>query len=631
MMNISKMRLSILIALFFIFQKSFSQFEMRNGKGLTAELKAEGKNLFETNCASCHNTNAEVKSNAPNRNIIAAMTARTVFSALVSGKMKVQSENLSESQKRAIAQYITNMVLVETTYSPNAYTKFSIEKNPKILSGWGGNLAGTGFQKNTTITKENIAKLKVKWTFGFPDGTQVRSKPAVMGNCLIVGTQFGEVYAIEKNTGKIGWIYKASAAIRGGIAISQTANGPKIYFTDYATNTYCLSETGKEIWNIRAGIHPQSGTTGTATVYNNTVFVPITSFEVASAADPNFPCCNSSGELVALNATNGKIKWRHKVIAEEAKEQGKKKNGKPYFGPSGGVVWCSPNIDTKRGLIYIGTGENYTDPATTTSDAIQAIDIYTGKLRWNFQATPHDTWNAGCPGNPNCPEKAGPDFDFGMAPILVKTQNGNDILVVGQKSSVVHALEPATGKIIWQKRVGKGGMLGGIHWGMAADGKNVYAAVADNIYAMDKSDSTQKPAPGIYALKLETGEIVWKTPTPVFNAKIVVADDAWKSSRATLVGRVVPANSAAPLVIPGVVFAGALDGFIRAYDTENGKIIWEYDTLIPFETNNGIPSKGGSIDGASPTIIGNMLFLNSGYGLWGEIPGNVLIAFELEK
>ena len=185
----------------------------------------------------------------------------------------------------------------------------------------------------------------------------------------------------------------------------------------------------------------------------------------------------------------GKQIWQHRVIVETAKETGKKKNGKPFYGPSGAPVWCSPTIDAKRGLLYIGTGENYTYPTTNTSDAIQALDIKTGKLIWNFQATNGDAYNTACPYFINCPEKSGPDFDFGMAPILVKRKDGKDILVAGQKSGVVYALSPADGKLIWQTRIGKGGKLGGIHWGMAADGENAYATNADNLIAIDKSDS----------------------------------------------------------------------------------------------------------------------------------------------
>lgn len=607
---------SVFAIVMFICPKAvYSQFETRNGKGIPVAVKEEGKKLFGSTCTTCHTINAEVKTTAPSAGILAAMTSRTVYSALTTGKMKEQAILLSDEQKKAIAQFITNQALVETAFPKEAFTQFSLSKNPPVLSGWGANPEGTGFHKNTSITKENVGSLKVKWAFGFPDGSQIRSKPAIVGDWLIVGTQFGEVYAIHKNTGKIGWIYKGTAAIRGGIAVAQSPSGLTVYFADYSTNVYAVSAvTGKEIWKVRAGIHPQSGNTGSVIVHKNTVFVPLTSFEVASASDPNYACCTSSGELVALNTANGQTRWRHRVIAEEPKEAGKKKNGQPFFGPSGAIVWCSPTVDVKRNLIYIGTGENYTAPATNTSDAIQAIDMTTGKLKWNFQSTSHDTWNSACPGNPNCPEASGPDFDFGMAPLLVKAEaTGNDLLVVGQKSGMVHALEPATGKLLWQKKVGKGGMLGGIHWGMSTDGKYVYVANADNIYAINRQDSTIKPSPGIYALHLTNGELAWKAPTPP--AK----------------GRYTEANSAAPSAIPGVVFAGALDGFIRAYDAVNGAVLWEFDTLKKFETSNGIPGKGGSIDGSSPTIIDTMLFVNSGYGLWGEIPGNVLIAFELEE
>ena len=215
-----------------------------------------------------------------------------------------------------------------------------------------------------------------------------------------------------------------------------------------------------------------------------------------------------------LNATNGQFVWHHRVITDSATMSGKKKNGKPVYGPSGAPVWCSPTVDVKRGHLLIGTGENYTIPATTTSDAVQALDLKTGKLVWNYQATPHDTWNLACPGGDNCPDVEGPDLDFGMAPILVKLEGGKDILVIGQKSGVVHALEPETGKLIWKKRIGKGGALGGIHMGMATDGKYVYAPNSDNIYALDSSDKSVVSTPGLYALDIQSGNVIWRSQIP---------------------------------------------------------------------------------------------------------------------
>lgn len=579
-----------------------------------------GEQVYLTSCNTCHKPEASLK--APGHFILGSMPPRAILAALETGKMRLQAKDLSTEQRKAVVQYLTNKVITETIIPQKAYTEFSlpIQKNISVLySGWGGDLEGTGYRsaKQAGISIASVTTLKLKWAFAFPDVNQVRSKPAIVGDWLIMGTQFGDVYCINKQTGKIGWHFAAKSAVRGTISVMKNANGLQAYFADNSTNVYALDvKTGKLLWEHRVGQHPQSANTGSVVVYDNMVYVPLTSLEVVSVLFPTYPCCSSSGEVVALNAQSGKEQWRHRVIAEAVRETGKKKNGEPAYGPAGAIVWCSPTVDTKRGLLYIGTGENYTTPATTTSDAIQALSLKTGKLIWNFQATEQDTWNMGCPGGPNCPEKPGADLDFGMAPILVKQPSGKDILVVGQKSAMVYGLSPDDGKLLWKTSVGMGGALGGIHWGMATDGQYVYAANADNKYALTgKVDSLHRPSPGIYALEVATGKLVWKAATPPCGDR----------------KGCIEANSAAPTVIPGVVFAGSLDGHIRAYASADGKILWDYDTVHEYQTSNGVVGKGGSLDGPSPVVSDGMLFVNSGYGLFGELPGNVLLAFEIDK
>jgi len=584
------------------------------------EILKLGEKTFALSCASCHKDS--LGSAVPSTAILSQMSSRAIFTALSKGKMVVQAKDLSDEQRKAVAQWITKKPMRETSFPATAFTKFDLTEEDVQASynhsGWGGNLEGTGYRtaQQAGITPQNVSTLKLKWAFGFPDGTQVRSKPAVIGKWLIVGSEFGEVYALDKDTGLIGWVFSADAAVRGAISFTK---GKELtaYFADYATNVYAIDVvTGTLKWKKRAGTHPQSSVTGSVVVNDGRVYVPITSFEVVSSANADFECCTSSGGVVALDAMNGNEVWRHRVIAEEAKISGKKKNGKSFYGPSGAPVWCSPTVDVKRQLLYIGTGENYTNPPTETSDAIQAIDLKTGKLKWNFQASSHDTWNLGCPDNPNCPEKIGPDLDFGMAPLLVKTPQGKDVLVVGQKSGVVHALDPDNGKLLWQKRIGKGGMLGGVHWGMATDGELVYAANSDHPYALDLRDSSVNAAPGVFGLKIQTGEIVWKTaPAPCDTATRKVC---------------LPANSAAPLVIPGVVFAGDINGFVRAYSTIDGSVLWQFDTVREYDGVNGIKGNGGTIDGPSPLAADGMLFVNSGYGAFGQMPGNVLLAFTVK-
>ncbi|HMH33824.1 MAG TPA: PQQ-binding-like beta-propeller repeat protein [Puia sp.] len=580
-------------------------------------IETVGKKVFYASCYSCHKDSAA--SLAPGPGILGAMTPRAVLAALENGKMRVQGAGLSDVERKAVAQWLTRTKLKENALSKEAFTRFSLPagKPVNVYSGWGGNKESTGFRTTAQagISLSNVSSLKLKWAFAFPDATIVRSKPAVVGDWLLVGGQFGDLFAIHKKTGKLGWRFEAAAAIRGAIVVEKQDQALTVYFADYSSMVYAVNvRTGKLIWSKRAGFEAQSANTGSVAVYNGIVYVPITSLEVALAANGNYVCCTSSGAVVALSARTGDEIWHYRVIPGPAKESGKKKNGNPVFGPSGAPVWCSPTVDSKRGLLYIGTGENYSQPTTNSSDAVQALDLKTGKLIWSFQATAEDAYNTACPFLTNCPDKAGPDLDFGMAPILARKKDGKDILLAGQKSGVVHALNPDNGKIVWQQRIGKGGALGGIHWGMATDGKYLFAANADNLYAIDKRDSTKKPRPGVYALDISSGDLIWITPSPASQQRGLPAY-----------------NSAAPAVMPGVVFAGTTDGHIRAYASADGQIIWDFNTVTDFETTNGIKGKGGSLDGPAPVVSDGMLFVNSGYGMFGQIPGNVLLAFEVQK
>ncbi|MEP7375176.1 MAG: PQQ-binding-like beta-propeller repeat protein [Chitinophagaceae bacterium] len=584
------------------------------------EILAAGEKVFTNTCQLCHNdTN---KLGAPSLGIMGSMAPRSILAALRTGKMKVNAEKLSLEECEAVTQWVTKKLIKETSIPAEAFTEFKLPPNSEInqwISGWGGNPESTGFTTaaDAGITPANVQTLQLKWAFAFPDVDQARCRPAIVGDWLITGTDIGDVFAINKKTGLIGWRFKTEANIRGGIQLYKSGDSIKVLFADFSTNVYALDlRTGKLIWKKRVGPDSQSSESGSVAVYDNMVYIPVSSFEVVSAMNPGYNCCSTSGGVVALNAGNGEFVWQHRVITEPATLTGKSKNGKPVYTPSGAPVWCSPTVDAKRGQLLIGTGENYTMPATTTSDAVQALDLKTGKLIWNYQATANDTWNLACPGGPNCPDANGPDLDFGMAPILVKGKDGNDMLVIGQKSAVVHALDPGTGKLLWKKRIGKGGALGGVHMGMATDGKYVFAPNSDNIYALDSSDKAIVSSPGLYALDLQSGNVIWRTEIPA-------CDTARKGCLVS--------NSAAPLALPGLVFAGGLDGRVRAYDAATGKVLWSFDAVHEFKTVNGVKGKGGAMDGSSPVASDGMLYVNAGYGMFGQIPGNMLLAFEVRK
>ncbi len=265
-------------------------------------------------------------------------------------------------------------------------------------------------------------------------------------------------------------------------------------------------------------------------------------------------------------------------------------------------------------MIYAATGNSYTDADTKGADAIIAFDLETGKIKWSNQVTPKDNYLVNCWPKPtgNCPNEPGPDVDFGSSPILRTLPNGKQVILAGQKSGIVYALDPdQQGKVLWQVRVGEGGALGGVEWGHAADEQNVYAAISDVV-------PIGKRRPGLAALKITTGEQVWYVPTP----KAVCA---WGTDKCEA------AQSAAVTVIPGVVFSGAIDGHLRAYSTKDGRVIWDFDTVKSYDTVNGLKGNGGSLDVGGPTIAGGMLYVNSGYGVFFGHPGNVLLAFGVDR
>jgi polyvinyl alcohol dehydrogenase (cytochrome) len=230
-----------------------------------------------------------------------------------------------------------------------------------------------------------------------------------------------------------------------------------------------------------------------------------------------------------------------------------------------------------------------------------------------------DAWNMSCgTADPsNCPENEGPDFHFGQPPILVSLGGGRRALVAGQKSGKVHAVDPdAEGRVLWSLQVARGGLLGGFEWGSATDGEHFYAPASDlvfknpAIYARGGVDPSA--GGGVFALRLADGSTRWKAP-------------AAPCSGACSPGQPAPASA-----MPGIVFAGSLDGHLRAYSASDGAVVWDFDTAREFTTINGVAATGGSIDVGGPAIAHGMVFTTSGYGQWGGKRGNVLLAFGVE-
>jgi len=487
---------------------------------------------------------------------------------------------------------------------------FDTSQGPR-WAGWSPDITNTRFQPaaQAGLTAADVPKLALQWAFGFPSATSAFSHPTVAGRRVFVGSQNASVYALDTTSGCVIWTAKASAGVRTAITLGNNT----AFFGDLRASVYAAdAATGKILWTTRLDEHPAARITGSPAFYQNRLYVPVSSFEEGQGANPKYECCTFRGSIVAMDAVSGAIVWKRYTVDDEPRPIGKNASGTTRLGPSGAAIWSTPTIDAKRHVLYVATGNMYTEPQQPTSDAVLAFDLDKGNLVWTAQLTPRDVFVVGCGPSQkaaNCPSDVGPDFDFGNSPMLAATTAGRDLLVIGQKSGVGWALDPdKKGAVLWQYRAGKGSELGGMEWGSAVDGDQAYFPVSDVL----------KPEPGgLHAVKLATGERVWYAPPPPLKCA------AGRGCTAAL--------SAAVTVIPGIIFTGSMDGGIRAYSTKDGSVVWEFDTNRSFETVDGVSASGGSINGPGPTIAGGMVFINSGYSVLGGRAGNVLLAFSVRK
>jgi len=591
----------------------------------------DGPTLYKQLCASCHETGTD---RAPGRDALRAMSPERVLAALEKGAMLSMAAGRTGVERRDIAEFVTGKSFAQalsTTPSPQAMCRgtggdFANPLAGPIWNGWGVNTANTRYQEGAQagFTAAEVARLKPKWAFGFPGELSADAQPTVAGGRVFVGTQSGTVYAIDAASGCVHWSFQADAAVRAAVSIGrvETRSGPRFaaFIGDRSGHVYAVDgANGVLLWNTKVDGFVFARVTGSPVFHDGRLYVGVASGEETAGATADYECCKFRGSLVALNAATGQQIWKTYTISEEARPTTKNRVGTQLWGPSGAPIWSSPAIDVQRNAIYVTTGNNYSGPATTSSDAFMAFDMDSGKILWSRQMTAADAWNTSCrlPDQINCTERDAPDFDFASPPILVTLPNGRRALVAGQKSGMVHALDPdREGRIIWQERVGKGGINGGVQWGSAADPTNVYVALSDIGRIPVPNSQATLPDPeaggGLFALRLDNGQRVWRAaPAPCRRP------------------RCSPAQSAPVSAMPGVVFSGSVDGHLRAYSTTNGAILWDVDTVGPHTTVNGVPAQGGSLNVAGPAISGGTVIVNSGY-VQNGMPGNVLLAFSVD-
>ena len=588
--------------------------------GAVAQTASGTIRQFEERCATCHRNAGVARApgaeQAPDFATLQKMAPETIYAAMTSNPIPAHAVDVPDNIKRGFAEFVGGRKLGSVPAGaakmmPNqcaAGSKLADPSAGPAWNGWGVDATQGRFQtaKGAGLTAAQIPNLKLKWAFGFPGAASIYGQPTVAAGRIFIGADTSYVYSLDAKTGCVYWSFQAAAGVRNAISIGPVkGHAPTAfaaYFGDLRGNVYALdAATGMPLWIVSADSHPLAAVTGAPTLYKGRLYVPLASREEAAGGGPDYPCCTFRGSLVALNADTGKQVWKTYIIAEEPKPARRNSKGVQLFAPSGAGLWASPTIDESRNAIYLGTGDAYSKPPVQkTTDAVMALDLATGKVKWSVQHTEDDAWLVGCEvtsPSENCPDDIGPDYDFGSASIMRTLPDGRTIVVSAQKSGEVFAQDVRDGALIWKAALAEKLARGEINFGGAADDQNAYFGTRSS---------------GIWALDLRTGQKKWVA---------TVAPTAQRQSGQT----------AALTVIPGVVFSGGSDGVLRAFATADGKQIWSYDTIRDFTTTNGVAATGGAMGAPGPTIAGGMVFAGSGYtGLGNGRGGNVLLAFGVE-
>ncbi|MFK7914781.1 MAG: PQQ-binding-like beta-propeller repeat protein [Pseudomonadales bacterium] len=587
-------------------------------------LEAPGAVVYVERCAACHDRGD--KQGGPALAALRLMSAAQVKHALTRGKMRQQAQGLSRTQRQALVQYLTGSEGKRYAVADAALCRDqTIDTTNPAVASWGLDANSTRLQARSELRSDNVAQLQLQWVFALPQVSEVRSQPVVTTDTVFALAVSGHVFALDRATGCVKWHADLERTLRTSLTLGTVAGEPALFMGDAAATVLALSaQDGRTLWRHDAALFDTSVTTGAPVQAGSRLIVPLSSFDVAAATNPQFPCCKGHGAVLALDVDSGERLWvRHMTPAATPRDLSSA--GVQQWGPSGVPVWSTPTVDVRNGRVYVGTGENTSSPPTDLSDSVVALDLASGEIIWRFQATAGDAFNMACGrrAGPNCPKENGPDFDFGASIIRAEDASGAGVLFAGQKSGVVHALRARDGAVLWQRKLSEGTALGGVHWGMALAGERLFVPVADPEFGRPG----YVPKPGLYALQAATGQVLWsyraQRGCELDPSDTSARDNPWPPCPYAY------GFSAAPMAANDIVVAGSLDGKVRVFDAISGTVRWQYQTAQAFTAVNNVPAHGGAIDNGGVLLADDMLLVSSGYGMFGQMPGNALMAFAL--
>ena len=598
---------------------------------------------YEMRCASCHD-NRSPNNRAPSRDTLRQLATERVLAAVTTGPMVEFVRGLREEQLGALAELVTGNPFGGT--ADRAATAMSNPcANPLSLNdpfegpqwnGWTPDPTRSHrFQENAAagLTGSQVPQLKLKWAFALPGAASASwAQPTIVGGTLFIGSDNNFVYALDAKSGCVHWSYEAPGQVRTAVSIGAVDGLPGVRyaaaFGDYMGYVTAINaETGEELWSMRPDDHPAAKITGPPVLDPSPggyLYVGVSSWAQIPARQISYECCTFQGSITALDLSTGRRVWKTYTMSERPRPLRRNSAGTQLYGPSGAAVWNAPTLDLEHRKLYSTTGtcyisEFFDDPIgfdDGTCVSVMAFNLDTGARLWWTQLVPNDRHDGGCGSTAderrlNCPGFVNtPDDDPSGSPVLHRLADGSRILIQGQESGRVTALDPDNrGAVLWVAQAGDEMAPTDAGFGGAFDGEYYFKPVP-------QSDGTGS----IAALRVEDGSRVWNTKLPKPSDCPDPEEEMTCHS----------GNWAAATAIAGAVLTGSRNGVLRSYSTEDGTIQWEFNTAREFETVNGVAGFGGGIGGAGPSIVDGMLYVGSGYAILGNAPGNVLLAFGLD-
>jgi polyvinyl alcohol dehydrogenase (cytochrome) len=554
--------------------------------------------LIDRACVSCHGRTPS----APTMEQLRSLPPETIYIALTTGTMKSVS-TYSDGQKRAIAIYLSGKQMGDGKIDRMA-DRCTTNKAAKVAgaswSGWSPDHTNARYQRAAGLDWRDVQRLKVKWAFAAPGATNMYGQPVVDAGRIYITDDTNALYALDAATGCTYWVFMADGYMRGAPAVGKSGGKKALFLGDVNGRGYAVdAATGKLLWKRVLDQHPLARIAASPTYYKGHVYYPLAGLEEIVSGRADYLCCTTRGAVISVEAGTGKEDWKTYSIEQAATKQDKRVYDREYWGPAGASVWAAPTIDVKRNQLYFVTGNLFAEPDTGDGDGMHALDLKTGRRIWRRQAYKNDFFAGGT-------VATGPDFDFSASSMII-SPGGRDLVVSGEKSGDVWALDPKTGDVVWHTTVNPRHADGTIKdrsteilFGGATDGATIYWGLRSG---------------GLVALDAATGREKWRKAIPGLEQRA----NGLPSRKGV---------SAAVTLIPGAVFVGGLDGSVRAFSTEDGSELWSYDTGTPVQSVNSGTAKGGSIGNPGPVIAGGMMFVTSGYtGFQGGDTGNLLLAF----